>query len=448
MKRSPVILLVYLLALGPGTMMPAAVSWAMPGDQQPSISASTPPAFALRTDNPTSVAVAAIGPAGISGRQDEPALQGPYCDYEMAGDIPLENNPGGKSCSSLPAAQPRISVEIGRRLGDRNGILGEFDGVQVDYRAFKRLTLKGIAGSPAVAAEGTLESARQVFGISAATDRFARRWDLQGYLIGQRENGRVAGRSVGGVIRSLRPEQSMLVYFDYDVAADSPGTLMAAGAWAFSGKSTLSATLGRQYRPLPDRQARHLEQSMAVTEGWDRALPMERLADYVDDDSHEISVLGVGLTHSLSPRVKLSSDVVLLEAGGGTNTEQLLRSGRFVYHVQLAGKDLILPGDHNSIDLRHAVTEESRSHTASFDAKYALGRSWELIHRLRADYHEPVQGSGSHWAASPNIILEYRRNEQSGLRIKAGGNVSNGEGPAIEDSRPSYYVSLAYQARF
>ena len=448
MKRSPVPLLVCILALGQGTLWYSTGAVAIPGKPNPSsvLSEST---SGLRTGNPTLTAERKTSPDENPAQQDSitAGIQG--CRRDSDSESPVDNTITEKPCVDPSDEQQRLSIQLGRRIGTHDNILGEFDGVRVDYRPGGGLNLNGIAGYPVLATGDAFNPARQVFGISAS-NQFATAWDLNSYLIEQQENGQVDGRSIGGAIRHLLPERSLLVYLDYEFSDHSLGALMASGAWKLPFNTTVSATLDLRNHRLPDRQLKYLQQSMSVTEGWNWILPTDRLAYYTGDGAGKVSTLAVGLSHAVSQRIHLSGDVAVLDAVSdpAADATTTLRSSEYFYHLKLTGKDLMIRGDRNKLDLRHDVTETGSTSTAAIDTRYAINRFWNVIPKLRADYHSPVVESSSRWMASPTVKMEYRRNKQSGFQIEAGGKWSTGENSTADDNRSSYFVSLGYQAKF
>jgi hypothetical protein len=442
MKRSPVLLLVYVLAVGPWTLLFPVVAGAIPDNQIPLI--------VYRTSNPTVIIEENTTTDENPVQQDGLSSASHICRQDPGSMAPVEYSIMGKSCVDPSDAQQRSSFQLGRRIGTGGDILGEFDGLRVNYQLSDILKLNGIAGFPVLAAEDKINSERQAFGVSVATDQLGRTWDLNGYLIEQQENGQTNGKYMGGVIRRQQSVGSLLAYLNYDVTDNSLRTLMASGAWRLPFKTTISATLDRSNRPIPGNQQKFLQQSMTVTEGWNWILPNDRLAHYTGEGCCEVSTLAFGLSHALSQRIRLSGDVAVLDTTDDENTAPVTTAyaSEYSYHLQLTGKDLLMPGDRNKLDLRYNVTEADQISTAAFDIKFAINRFWNIMPKLRAAYHRPVLESSSRWVASPTMKMEYRQTKQSSFKVEAGGEWSSGMEAIADDTRSSYFVSLGYQAKF
>ena len=436
-----------LVAFCAGALLFPACSWGSTGNQVASIK-STIPASDLRTGIASLVSEKKDAPDTVPARQVGTAFSNSACQQDIADRAYAENVPAGSSCIAATGSRQPFSIQLGRQIGNRNDILGEFDGVRVDYHPGDALTLKGIAGYPVPESGAAFNTTRQVFGVSATTGHLAQSWDLSSYLVEQLENGQRVGKSMGGASRYLEPGRSMLVYLDYDPDSGSLGALMASGAVKLPFKTILGATFGLQSRPIPVEQEQYLAQSMTAIDGWNWIVPDDRVKYHAAGGASEVELLAVELSYALSPRIRLQGDLVRLDINNEALAATKEESGEYFYHLNVTGKGLIIPGDLNRLDLRHSVTESGRTYTASIDSKYMIRQSWNLISRLRADYNSPADDSSPGWAATPTVKMVYHPNEQTGFHIEAGGNYSNGATITAGDSRASCFVSLGYQAKF
>jgi hypothetical protein len=434
MKQRPVSLLLIAQGLALGTLLYSSTALAIPG----TLLSTTGP----DNDNP-----AAPGTDHTRSDLEVIASQSTNCQHDLASGLDVDDVMGATPCVDTTNPAQRFSIQLGRRIGERSEILGEFDGARLDYRLGGGLKLNGIAGYEMLASGSELNLARQVYGVSAETEPSVRTWNLSSYLLQQQEYGQVIDWSAGGAIRHMQPGRSMLVYLDYDVTDEVLGTLMTSGAWQLPFSTTISVTLDLHHRSIPLRQQNYLQHSMAVTEGWDWILPTERLMQHTESGTSQVSLLAGNLSHALSQRMKLSGAVVVLDAASDAHPFPTARSSEYFYHLKLTGKDLLIRGDRSKLDLRHVITNDGWTNTATLDTRFTIKRFWKLVSQLRADYSSTALESQSRWVASPKVAMEYRPNKQFGFQIEAGGNLLNGENPAA-DTSPAYFVSLNSQVNF
>ena len=459
MERSPVVLIVCCLGLLPGTLFMSPEAGAIATNPSPLIAGTEPrPDFSgvARVPRPaepaeqTPVANAAPAVAATTAAPPDsrPAAEIP-CLSSFLSDESQDDDATSQSCDDPSDAQQRLSLKFGRRMGVGSGILGEFDGVRVDYRLTGGLTLNGVAGYPVLSDKDKFNVARQVFGFSADIPRFVRAWDLNSYLIEQQSDGKATSRTVGGAVRYLRPKRSLLLFVDYDVVQHSLGAFTAAGAWKLPYRTTISATVDVRNNPIHTRQKKYLQRSMAATEGWTWILPADRIRHFTADQSEGVTTLALGLTHAFSRRLKMTGSAAVLDpskqANGVATAEQ---ASEYLYHLNLTGNDLMFSGDRNTLDFSHRVTDYSRVSSAAIDTRYAINRRWNVSPRLRADYRDNALDQTAQWVTSPSVKMEYRWRDRYGFKIEAGGEWRTREIPTEDKTQSSYFVSLGYKAKF
>jgi hypothetical protein len=471
MEAGRAVVLICLLVLGSGTLLFSAGADAIPGKPGPQTENLQPSTGSTAADPETYInekitaeqaeetaAASALTseleispPALTEPQETEPQLSIP-CLHGLREDALLDDDSEEDPCGARPDSRTRFSVRFGSRIRTHNSMLGELDGLRVDYRLSRGLTLNGVAGYPVSSSKDKFNAARQMYGISAVTDKFARAWDLNSYLVEQQKDREVTSRSVGGAVRYLRPRRSALVFVDYDIFEDSLSSFMTSGAWKLPYRITLSATLDLRNGPLHKHQKKYLQKTMAGKEGWNWLLPDKRIKHFTKNRSNEVATVAFGLSHALSRRISLSGDVAMMDISGAATARGSAKSAErlseYFYHLRLSGKDMVLAGDKNVLDLRHRITPSSRVSSASFDTKYAINRLWKISPQLRADYRSNTPENSVQWVTAPAVKMEYRWRKRYGVDIKAGGEWSTREDPDGNETRSSYFVSLGYKAQF
>ena len=456
-----------LLLLGPGTLLFSTATSAVPASPGLRSSSGDPtgnsPAgrnsftgiekHAQRpTGSPirnTALANSTLGSTQTPTPETHPSIP---CVYGALSDQPANGKASGGLCSSPSDGQQRLSIQFGSRIGSHSGMLGELDGIRVDYRLTSGLTLNGVAGYPVLSSNDKFNVNKQMFGINAVTGKFARAWDVNSYMVEQQDKGRVTSRSVGTAVRYLQPKRSLLVFLDYDAFEHALGSLMASGAWKLPYETTFSATLDIRTSPLRKQQLKYLQKTMAASDGWYWILPDSRIKHYTRKRSNEVATLAVGLSHSFSQRVKLTGDVAVMDvssnSGSAGSASRPAQLSEYFYHLKLSGKDLMIAGDKNTLDLRHQVSDSSTVSSASVHSKYALNRSWNISPKLRADYRTSTPDNSIRWVTSPALKMEYQGRDRFAVQIQAGGEWSASERPGGNESRSSYLLKLGYKAKF
>ena len=372
------------------------------------------------------------------------------CLHRIFSDDPIEDNPEVNECSKQPDEPQSFSIQFGRQIDARSGILGDVDGVRVDYRLTSGLILNGLAGYPVLSAEDKFNATRRVFGISADLAKFGQFWNLNSYVIEQHDNEGPASRAVGGAIRYVRPKRSLLFYTDYDVAQESLNALVAAGAWMLPYRTKISAALDIRNSPIQKRQQNYLQQSMVSAKGWRWILPADRIKQLTMGGAKGVSTLALGLSHAFSQRLTLSSDVAAIDASTDDETDSTALHEPFEYfsHLELTARNLIVSGDSNVLDLRYRVTDSSQISSACIRTRYDISRYWTINPRFTTDYRNKAHDNLVTRVSSSAVKMEYRWKSKSALQFELGGNWSYEETPNTDKRNSTYFLALGYQRQF
>lgn len=462
MKRSIVVLTVCQLTLGWGLLGHAGNARAIPAAHNELLEGTQPlPDFSAVAQPPQAPAAAAI--SAVTSTSD--SLERAPDSTQTINDNNNNNNSLNEaaipclisfedeyatadSCDDS-SADKQLSVQFGQRMGTGNSnILGEFDGIRVDYRLAGGLTLNGVAGYSVLSDQDKFNATRQVFGVSANTAKFARAWDLNSYLVEAQDNGQ-ARRNAGGALRYLRPKRALLLLFDYDLAESSVDGFTASGAFELPRSTTFSATVDVRNSPLRRQQQKFLQRTMTTTEGWTWNMPMDRIAHYTGDLSEEVTTLAVGLTHTFSTRLRVTGSAARLDVSRDNSADMSMAApSEYFYHLQLSGNDLVFRGNNNSLDLSHRITDTTRTSSATLDSRYTINRRWKVSPRLRTDYRDNFIDRSVQWVTAPSVRMEYQWRDRYGVKLEAGGEWVTRELSDQADSATSYFVKLGYKANF
>lgn len=373
------------------------------------------------------------------------------CLHGVFNEDSIEGGPEVNECTEWPDAQRSLSIQLDRHIGTQRGILGDVDGVRVNYHLTPRLTLNGVAGSPVLSVADKFDIARRAFGISADMAKFARSWDLNSYLIEQHDHqGPPAVRAVGGAIRYLQTRRSLLFYTDYDFAEESRMAFMASGTWMPASNTSIIATLDSRNSRIQKRQQNYLQQSMRSAQGWKWLLPSNRINQLTKDRAGGVSTLALGLSHAFSKRLALGGDVALIGAANdeGSHGKSLNASFEYFTHLKLSAKHLMVSGDSNVFHLRHRSTDSSQVSSVYINTRYNINRNWTVNPRFSTDYSRKEHDNLVRKVSSSAVKIQYRWKRRGTLQFKLGGKWLSQETPNIHKDYSTYFLDLGYQTKF
>ena len=359
--------------------------------------------------------------------------------------------PANNACAPplLPARGK--GLQFGRRLRTQNNMLGDLDGLLLDY-GFGNFSFNGIAGFPAGSGGKGINPSRQLLGFSAGIHSLPKGWDLGGYMMESRNIDQNNRSALGGAIRYSQNNRSLLISADYDLLNRNLSRFMVSGAWKWLPSSTLSTTLDIRQSNLPTPQNSYLQETIALTEGWKWGLPFDRINDLSADTANEVAALGFSVSHDLSHNLKLNSDIAVLNVSNEHASIDLKSAlsdfNEYYFNLTLSGRGLLLLGDDHRVTRRSYISDTSRLSSSMIDGSIALSHKWHLAPRLQIDYHDNLAEHSTPWVAAPALKMEYRWRKQSVIRITTSSEWRKSADAADESRDASYVVSLGYQAAF
>jgi hypothetical protein len=351
------------------------------------------------------------------------------------------------SCND-DATRKSLSVQFGQRMGTDSNILGELDGLRVNFHLSNKLMLEGVAGYPVTSDQDKFNKAHQVYGLSANTGKLGDDWDLNSYFIEQQDNGEFL-RNVGGALRYLRDKRSLLLLFNYDIANSSLDAFTASGVLRLLNSTSLSATVDVRNSPLCKRHQKYLQQTMAATDGWAWNPPTDRITHYTKELSEEVTTLTIGLTHTFSDRLKLTGSAAVLDVTRDAGTDSRADTpSEYFYHLRFSGSELMFLGNDHVLDLSHRITDTTRTSSATLNTHYAINSRWQVSPRLHTDYRDNFLNRSVERVAAPSVRMQYSWHDHYDIRIEAGGEWVSRELPDQASSDSSYYLNLGYKASY
>ncbi len=435
----------------------------------PAVALPNQPSPGVLTDPPTVVALPAPAQKPVSTHHDALSQMANISSPESP--VALETadssatvpglHDGGTSAVDgfplIPAVTPRATtpqsaqrkgIRFGRRISTQNKLLGELDGLVVDY-GLGNFAFNGIAGFP-IGNEGDgINPSNQLFGFSAGVRKLPKGWDLGGYMMELRSADQNARSALGGAMRFSQNSRSLLISADYDLETHSLSRFMLSSAWKLLPASTLSTTLDIRQNHLPTPQNSYLQQTIALTEGWKWGLPFDRINDLSANAASGVTAFGFSLSHLLPRDIELNSDIAVLNISNDEDLNDLKTPfsefNEYYFNLTLSGNGLLLPGDSNTVTLHSYISESSHLSSSIIDGSYALSHRWLVAPRLQIDYQDNLSDHSTQWVASPALKVEYRWRKQSMIHFTTTGEWRRHRDSTDEVSASSFVVSLGYQ---
>ncbi len=379
----------------------------------------------------------------------EPSAKVP-CLHDMGASsvegLPLV--PAVDPCAATPQSTQRAGIRFGHRMSTQNNLLGNLDGVVVNY-GLGNFDFNGMAGFPTGGNANRINPSQQLFGFSAGIRKLPKGWDLGGYMMELKSTNQHDRSALGGALRYTQDNRSLLISADYDLLNHSLSRFMVSSAWKLRPSSTLSTTLDIRQSDLPTPQNSYLQQTIALTEGWKWGLPFDRIKNLSANASTDVAAFGFSLSHLLPRDIKLNSDIAVLNVSKEVDLNDLKAPlsefNEYYFNLTLSGNGLLLPGDSNKLTLRSYISESSRLSSSIINGSYALSSRWHLAPKLQIDYHDNLSDHSTQLVASPALKVEYQWRKRSKIHFTTSGEWRKHQNSTDEKYASSFVVSLGYK---
>ncbi len=369
----------------------------------------------------------------------------------------LSDGPGSLGSVSalyydVRALDRRYQLRLGRQSNTHPGVMGRFDGLFGAYKVGEKGRVTGVVGAPVERSGDNPDGSRLLYGVGYAMDRLAERWELELYLIDQRNQGIEERRAVGSELRYLDESTTLFALVDYDTLFSELNTLMLLANQRV-GAGSLNLTLDRRRSPTLTLSNALIGQS--VTDRLDRLADLyteEALRQLALDRSAESESYTAGVTYPLSERWQFNLDLGLsrlgaMPASGGVAAVDA--SEQRDTQIQLVGNGLLLDGDIGILSLRHSDADTSRSDSLTLQGRYRFA-SWRVTPRLRFEQrHYDASLTQRQQTFSPSLQAEYRYGRSLFIDLELGYESTRRElTDGTRQDESSDYLSLGYRWEF
>ena len=109
-----------------------------------------------------------------------------------------------------------VDVRVGRQSQQSNGVLGRYDGAQIQYNVSSWLKVGAIGGYAVDYSSNAFSTDRPLYGVNAEISLADGMWEFAPFYIEQQANGLLDRRAVGMETRYFRDNMSAFSLLDYD----------------------------------------------------------------------------------------------------------------------------------------------------------------------------------------------------------------------------------------
>jgi hypothetical protein len=353
--------------------------------------------------------------------------------------------------ADLADAKTGLRGRIGRQSRNTGGVLGRFDGFNLDYRVAERVLINAVVGQPVYSATDDPGSDRSFYGVSANYGPIIENLEIGVFAIHQEIGGLDDRQAVGTELRYFGENQSVWGLIDYDTLYNEISSAYLQGSWRFASRLTVNAAVDQRHSPYLSMGSAMIGQPVSSFDELQTLWTEDEIRQLSIDRSPLVTSVTAGFSYSLSPRLQLSGDmnqskVDATQASGGVAATP--ESTYNYASATLIASSLFKEGDVTMFGLRYSDSESSQVTSVNLDSRFPIGARWRINPRLRADYRKIKSDSSDEWLLTPGVRIQYRRSRKLRVQLEAGKQFSQRELVGTDIDRESYFINLGYQMFF
>lgn len=350
-------------------------------------------------------------------------------------------------------SQGDYSMRIGRQSRSTGGVLGRFDGLLLGFPLGRKFSVSAVGGFPVESSTDSFDdTSRYFYGLTLATEGFAKGWDANAFVIQQQVDGMTDRRAIGGELRYFDPTRSFFSLVDYDIHFKELNIWQLLGNWTLPDKTTVNLVTDYRKSPILTTSNALMGQLAGSIDDLQESFSSSELYDLARDRTATSKLVTLGVSRPMNEKLQISGDVTALnlsgtgESGGveamaGTGTE-------YIYNLQLVGSNLISQGDITIFGLRYADGDDRGIYSLNFNTRYPVTEDLRVNPRFRMDYRKNRNDDTDQMVYLPSLRLDYRVKRRLRLEAEIGGEYSDREIVDGSEKNRSYFVSIGYRADF
>ncbi len=379
--------------------------------------------------------------------------------YDLMGTAPGSSLAGRGDRSRLyyayfdvGAAEGAWSLRFGRQSLHHWGVLGRFDGAHFAYTWAPNRSIHVTAGSPVESPYDSLSSARRFQGVAVDFDKVGGAWNFSAFLnaqtIGSLEDRRAAGFEVG----YLGDRRSLNTIVDYDLGYSKLNTVLALGTWRLRNRTTLTALVDLQTSPFLTTRNALIGQGVTSIDTLMQTYTEEQIRQLALDRTADSKTGTLGISMPFGQRFQLNADVTSSQYGGTVASAGVPAvpdmGTQIFYSTSLVASGLFGGRDVSLFSLRYGEADTFTSDAATWDTRFALGRSLRLDPRISYSIWTSRADGRRRELLSPSLRLLMILKRRYRLELEVGRNqitrMQSGDSVVTHGN----YLNVGYRADF
>ncbi|HEY6599294.1 MAG TPA: hypothetical protein VIZ30_08275, partial [Pseudomonadales bacterium] len=344
-----------------------------------------------------------------------------------------------------------VDVRVGRQSQQSNGVLGRYDGAQLQYKATPWLKLGLIGGYAVDYSDNAFSSDRPLYGVNAEVSVADGAWEFAPFYMEQQADGLLDRRAVGMETRYFRENLSAFSLVDYDIYHKALNTTYLMLNLRFGDGWSTYANYDHRRSPYITTENALIGQGVATLGDLENTYTDRQIEQLAADRTATLSLASIGVDKEISSRLQVGSDVSYsdyAETPRSGNVSATPARKDYYYTLRFRSDDIFGSQTFTALYLRYADSPESQTSSVYWNNRFTFRNVWQLYPRVRVDYRDFTDVGQTQWTISPSLRLDYRPTRTMYVEFEAGYDRTQRDMPLQAMDIVGYYFRLGYRTLF
>lgn len=357
------------------------------------------------------------------------------------------------------------AARLGRFTSQRDGTLGRYDGVKLEFGLSDTLNVGMVGGYPVTSSRDsfgdTLGSQRRFAGLSVAWSPWEDGPDIALYSIEQTDSGLVDRRAVGGEIRYFDDGLTLFGVLDYDIHFQQLNIGLLHSSWTLDNHTILTGSYDVRQSPILTSHNALAGQidpdGLAITDldTLQQHYSDTTIYQLAQDRTAQTQTLTLAASVPLSQSFTWASDLSISRTGATTASGGVAAtpdSGLQTYfNTRLTGLSWLNAHDITTLGLRRSDNDTLQTTGGYATHRLPIGKQWRVYSRFQIEQRQWHTSSQQQQRILPALRLDYRHGqatleaEISGEWIDTQAGVDSLTG---DEQSTGWFFTLGYRYDF
>ena len=344
-----------------------------------------------------------------------------------------------------------VDLRVGRQSQQSNGVLGRYDGVQLQYTVNSWLKVGALGGYAVDYSQNAFSSDRPLYGVNARVSTFGGALELAPFYIEQQANGLLDRRAVGMETRFYRDNVSAFSLVDYDTYHQALNTSYMMLNWRFDGGLSTYATFDHRRSPYITTENALIGQGVNSLGGLENTYDSQQIQQLADDRTATLTLASIGFDKDVTSRFQVGSDVSYSDYSStqtSGNVEGTPSRQDYYYTLRFRLDEAFGAQTYTAWYLRYADSPDSRTSSIYWNNRFTFWQRWEFYPRFRVDYTQMTDTNQTQWFFEPSLRLDFRPKQNLYFELETGYDRTQRDMPVQSLDVVGYYVRIGYRSLF